>query len=152
MEDGTPLRGRPLQSSEGAGKEKWADPARRNYSGPEKEHTHFKEKTSKGGAGMSGEELDLGPIEEHLREHDSEWCEDYEAGGRSCLGDIADLIAEVKRLRGFIQQTEMADDIIYENYKRLMAQLPQCPEHGECVPYAIDWLKDLKTKNPGLVS
>jgi hypothetical protein len=79
-------------------------------------------------------------------------CWDYGELFANAPTDIAALVAEVRRLRSIIQQTEMADDIIYKNYKRLMTQLPQCPEHGECVPYAIDWLKDLKTKNPGLVS
>jgi hypothetical protein len=96
---------------------------------------------------MSGEELDLGPIEQRLNEYIRNR---FFAPG-PINEDAAALIAEVKRLRRITQQTEMTYDLTYENYKRLMAQLPQCPEHGECVPYAIDWLKDLKTKNPGRV-
>jgi hypothetical protein len=111
---------------------------------------------------MSAEELDLGPIEEHFFDGVYNIKLGLSTEARLTNADldillkvedcITTLIAEVKRLRSITQQTEMADDIIYKNYKRLMAQLPQCPEHGECVPYAIDWLKDLKTKNPGLVS
>lgn len=60
------------------------------------------------------------------------------------------LVAEIERLQGIIVQAEMADDVIYKNYQRLLAALPQCPDHGACEPYAIDWVKTVMTELPQL--
>jgi hypothetical protein len=54
--------------------------------------------------------------------------------------DIAALISEMKRLR----EVEKVSDRIYDMYKQVMAAFPQCPEHGECIPYALEWLDELK--------
>jgi hypothetical protein len=90
---------------------------------------------------MNGGELDLGPIEKLLKEPFPGVRYFDVQNGVLVHDTIAALVAEVKRLRSFIQQTKSADDIIYAKYKQLMAALPECPEHGECVPFAIDWIR-----------
>jgi hypothetical protein len=86
---------------------------------------------------MSGEELDLGPIEKLLKEPFPGVRYFDVQDGVLVHDTIAALVSEVKRLR----EAEAVNDQIYAMYKELMAALPECPEHGECVPYAVDWIR-----------
>ncbi len=53
-----------------------------------------------------------------------------------------------------VEQSEVLRDLINSNeqlnrFDDLMKELPECPEHGECIPYAINWIKEQKrTANP----
>jgi hypothetical protein len=45
----------------------------------------------------SKEEVDLDAIEARLNDADQDWCEDYEAAGRSAISDIAALLARARQ-------------------------------------------------------
>jgi hypothetical protein len=48
-------------------------------------------------------------------------------------------------------QLELAKQLLDER-QRLLDAIPQCPAHGECVPYALEWIAKAKvlmaTKEP----
>ena len=51
------------------------------------------------------------------------------------------LIEEIERLT---EEVKLDDKIIAER-NRLLDTIPQCAAHGQCVPYAIQWVKDAQT-------
>ncbi|AGA72958.1 MULTISPECIES: ead/Ea22-like family protein [Pseudomonas] len=54
---------------------------------------------------------------------------------------ILALLAEIERLT---EEVALDDKIIAER-DRLVDAIPQCAAHGQCVPYAIQWVKDAQT-------
>ncbi|WP_426237500.1 hypothetical protein [Pseudomonas sp. TWP3-2] len=55
---------------------------------------------------------------------------------------VVALIAEIKRLS---EEVEIDDKIIAER-DRLLNVIPECAPHGQCVPYAIQWVKDIQAE------
>ncbi|KWW18821.1 hypothetical protein AS889_04650 [Pseudomonas putida] len=52
-----------------------------------------------------------------------------------------ELLAEIERLT---EEVALGDKIIAER-NRLVDAIPQCAAHGQCIPYAIQWVKDAQT-------
>ena len=50
------------------------------------------------------------------------------------LNRIKELEAELK-----------VSDKLLEDRDTLLETIPQCPVHGKCVPYAIEWIEQVKT-------
>ena len=90
--------------------------------------------------------------------HESVACgEDYYGTTLQCWGcaqkDITVLRAENRSLRDEIS----TDDRLIAERDRLVAAIPQCPVHGPCIPYAIEWvekailmMQELKAENEAL--
>nr|WP_314569293.1 hypothetical protein [uncultured Pseudomonas sp.] len=57
------------------------------------------------------------------------------------------LIAEIDGLR---EEVEIDNKIIAER-DRLLNAIPECAAHGQCVPYAIQWVRDVQVENSQLL-
>ena len=57
------------------------------------------------------------------------------------------LIAEIDGLR---EEVEIDNKIIAER-DRLLNAVPECAAHGQCVPHAIQWVKDVQVENSQLL-
>lgn len=44
------------------------------------------------------------------------------------------------------------DDYIIKDLERLLAAIPECPVHGACIPYALEWVEKIRTENANLKS
>ena len=53
------------------------------------------------------------------------------------------LKAENAELRKYLAVT----DAILAERQRVLEAIPQCEEHGFCVPHALEWIADRATKN-----
>ena len=56
--------------------------------------------------------------------------------GLSNVSDCADLKHEL----------EVTDKLLNER-QRVLDAIPECPSHGKCVPHAIEWIEEMKTKH-----
>lgn len=45
--------------------------------------------------------------------------------------------AEITRLQDELKVT----DQLLDEHNRLLAAIPECPHHGQCIPHAIDWVR-----------
>lgn len=57
------------------------------------------------------------------------------------------LIAEIDGLR---EEVEIDNKIIAER-DRLLNAIPECAAHGQCVPHAIQWVRDVQVENSQLL-
>lgn len=62
-------------------------------------------------------------------------------------GAVLALIAEIDGLR---EEVELDNKIIAER-DRLLNAIPECAAHGQCVPHAIQWVKDVQVENSQLL-
>lgn len=59
---------------------------------------------------------------------------------------VIDMIDENERLT---EEVEVGDKIIAER-DRLLAAIPECAANGQCVPYAIQWVRDIQVERDQL--
>jgi hypothetical protein len=43
-------------------------------------------------------------------------------------------------------ELEVTDKLLNER-QRVLDAIPECPSHGKCVPYAIEWIDEMKAKH-----
>src|SRR3990167_1583902 len=62
---------------------------------------------------------------------------------------IPEFIEKVKKYAELYAQ-EIQNDLkvtnsLYEERQRLLDAIPECPTHGKCVPYVLEWIERMKT-------
>ncbi len=72
------------------------------------------------------------------------------------------LIAERDQLFGITEQLKAENERLMEEISldnkiiaerdRLLAVIPECGPHGQCVPHAIDWVERMKAENEELIT
>jgi hypothetical protein len=50
----------------------------------------------------------------------------------------------LKRIKELEAELEVSDRLLKDR-TLLLEAIPQCPVHGECVPYALEWIEQVKT-------
>lgn len=73
------------------------------------------------------------------------------------LFDAGEQLDRVTAERDQLKAEVETDDRLLAERDRLVAAIPQCPVHGPCIPYAIEWverailmMKNLKAENEAL--
>ena len=49
-----------------------------------------------------------------------------------------------KRIEDLEDELKVTDKILVER-ERVLKAVPECPDHGECVPHALDWIEKAKS-------
>ncbi len=78
------------------------------------------------------------------REEAANWIETHARIIEEQDKDLADAKAECERLRGELASAreEIAiDNQLITERDRLVNAIPECPEHGACIPHAIEWVE-----------
>ena len=50
----------------------------------------------------------------------------------------------LKRVEELKSELKISDKLLIERDK-LLAEIPQCPEHGACIPHAREWIRQMKS-------
>ncbi len=58
----------------------------------------------------------------------------------------AQLIRKLQQRIIELEKELVITEEIMNNYHRVLKAVPECPVHGECVPYAVEWIEKAKTK------
>ena len=43
-----------------------------------------------------------------------------------------------------LEEEVAADDVLLKGREQLLVALPECPHHGQCIPYALKWIDRMK--------
>ena len=62
----------------------------------------------------------------------------------------AAVLVLIKEIDGLREEVEIDNKVIAER-DRLLNAIPECAAHGQCVPHAIQWVKDVQVENSQLL-
>lgn len=57
------------------------------------------------------------------------------------------LQAEIERQEHLLAKLEeeiKVGDYLIQRYRSVLQAIPECPEHGECIPWALEWIEKAK--------
>lgn len=79
-----------------------------------------------------------------------EIAEKYVYGKHDALTDSQEIIDMIKDIEEYVsdlrKELEVTDNLLEER-QRVLDTIPECKSHGSCVPHAIEWIEDMKTKH-----
>lgn len=72
---------------------------------------------------------------------------------KSCEQRYFELDGELGAMRSRAAHLEIElelTDKLYNDMRRVIQAIPECPEHGECIPHAMDWIERSKNTEDAL--